>query len=302
MMQRRGWSSSLSGFALEHPDFPDPVPDFCGRPAMPRLSHAAWQLARASALWLTLATAVSGDEPAPSGTTTPPSGRRGWIEPQAASSTASPKAGPPATLRLPSDSSPIPIGTIQPDLPPAADFDQQLIAAFTKEIQPLVLNRCASGRCHGGPDAEAPRFVRRGPGGTIDRELTLTNIEAVCSTLRSDGDPARFMASAASPHGGSQQPPLTPPQLKRLAVWIDAALAQRKRWLTASAASFEEPVPLDPTATAPPDSQSAANPAGDNRFRRLLEQAGNPDRLPPPQTATEVIDFAKFPEAGPAAD
>lgn len=272
--------------------------------------HVACLFACASALWLALAAIVIAAETS-ARPTTPPDARRGWIEPASAPANLAPPpprpAPPPATLRLPTGSAEAtPIGSSLPDLPAAAEFDQQLIAAFTTTIQPLLLNRCASGRCHGGADADAPRLTRRGPGGTIDRSLTLANIDALCGPLHSDPDPARLLVPAASPHGGSTQPPLSGEQLQRLAAWIDAALAQRKRWATATAASFQEDqddvVPPPSTATPGPGTQSDSAAAPGNRFRRLLEKAGNPDPLPPPQQPPGIIDFERFPEAGPRAD
>lgn len=293
---------------------PRPIdPGFCfpvsvGLPIMPRSRHTACRsvaslFAQASALWLPLAAIVIAAEPA-ARPTTPPETRRGWIEPASAPAPPSLRpAPPPATLRLPTGSAEAtPIGSSLPDLPAAAEFDQQLIAAFTTTIQPLLLNRCASGRCHGGADACAPRLTRRGPGGTIDRTLTLANIDALCGSLHSDPDPSRLLVPAARPHGGSGQPPLSGEQLQRLATWIDAALAQRKRWAIATAASFEEAVVPPSTATPGRETQLAPAAATDNRFRRLLEKAGNPDPLPPPQQPPGIIDFEKFPEAGPQAD
>ncbi|NBW87768.1 MAG: hypothetical protein EBR23_13320, partial [Planctomycetia bacterium] len=42
----------------------------------------------------------------------------------------------------------------------AHDLPPELVARFTRQVQPLILNRCAAGACHGGPAAHAPRFAR----------------------------------------------------------------------------------------------------------------------------------------------
>ena len=42
----------------------------------------------------------------------------------------------------------------------AGDLPPQLMARFTRQVQPLILNKCAAGACHGGPSAHSPAFNR----------------------------------------------------------------------------------------------------------------------------------------------
>lgn len=247
-----------------------------------------------------------GEEQAAAAVSAPASVPRGWIEPAPA---AEPAPAPtlaasnrPATLRHPDDARPL-RGQRIPDPPAAASFDARLISSFTSSIQPLLLNRCATGSCHGGTDAAAPQFQRQLFRGNIDRQMTLANIDALTSVLRPDFDARRLLLAASTPHGGGTRPPLSNHQLHTLAIWVDAALAQQATWGQVELASFESPVPAAnqaPQATASPG--FPAQPTLEaNRFQQMLDNAANPQPLPPPQEPAGIIPLEELPEAQPAA-
>jgi hypothetical protein len=240
---------------------------------------------------------ASGEEQPAAAVSTPASVPRGWIEPlpQAPTAPAAPSAASnrPATLRLPDDARPI-RGTRVPDPPAPANFDARLLSAFTSGIQPLLLNRCATGKCHGGADAAEPQFQRQLFRGNIDREMTLANITSLTSALGPGYDARTLLVAASTPHGGGTQPPLAGVQLQRLAGWIEAALAQQATWRRVELASFESP------ASKPsPQQGPAAAPLENNRFQQLLDEASNPQPLPPPQEPTGIIPLEELPEAQP---
>lgn len=255
------------------------------------------------------ASTASGQEQPVAAASSPAQVTRGWIEPLASAPTPQPAPtdapNRPATLRLPDDRPRplLPKGSRIPDLPTAADFDARLVGSFTSSIQPLLLNRCAAGKCHGGPDTATPQFHRQSLRGNISREMTLANIAALTSSVLPDYDTRRLLGPASVPHGGSTQPPLSPPQLQRLAIWLDAALAQRATWGRVEQASFERPLPPQVRPTAPPAAAGNASATlENNRFQRLLDDAANPDPLPPPQQPQGLIPLDDLPEAQPQAD
>lgn len=251
---------------------------------------------------LTALSSAHGQEQPAAAAATPASVPRGWIEPAAPAEAASPATSAPnrpATLRLP-DEQPRPLpGRRLPDLPPAAEFDAAVVASFTSGIQPLLLNRCAAGKCHGGSEAALPQLHRQSFRGTINRELTLHNIQAVTSAVLPDFDTRRLLGPASQPHGGGSQPPLTAAQLQRLAIWINAALAQRARWARVEQASFQQ---VPPATSSPTPQPTTATPPPDNRFQRMLDDAANPQPLPPPQQPTGLIPLEDLPEAQPEAN
>jgi len=265
------------------------------------------------------ASTANGQEQPVAAASSPAEVPRGWIEPLPAAVTA-PQTSPPtaqptatsganrpATLRLP-DEQPRPLlpgASRIPDLPMAAEFDSRLVGSFTSGIQPLLLNRCAAGKCHGGSDTAAPQFRRQSLRGNISREMTLANIEALTTAVQPDFDTRRLLIPASTPHGGGTQPPLTHAQLQRLAIWLDAALAQRATWGRVEQASFESPVPLPPQArpAAPPTAAGNAPATLEtNRFQQMLNDAANPEPLPPPQEPQGLIPLEDLPEAQPQAE
>jgi hypothetical protein len=279
----------------------------------PRLYHETASLLTATALlaaclptWPNTISSAHGEEQAAAAVSAPASVPRGWIEPTAAAEPApsptSAASNRPATLRHPDDARPL-RGQRIPDPPAAASFDARLVSSFTSGIQPLLLNRCATGNCHGGTDAAAPQFQRQLFRGNIDRHMTLANIDALTSVLRPDFDARRLLLAASTPHGGSNRPPLSNQQLHTLALWINAALAQQATWGQAELASFETPVPASseaPRATGSP--VSPAQPTLEsNRFQQMLDNAANPQPLPPPQEPAGIIPLEELPEAQPSA-
>jgi hypothetical protein len=145
------------------------------------------------------------------------------------------------------------------------------LAEFTRRVQPLVLNRCASGACHGGAKAAAPRLDRGDVAGRIDRATTLANVDAVLAACGPSRDPAaliatisgRHPASANSPH--QLATPLTPAERATLEGWLRTAL---------TAQTF---------ARAP-----VAGPTTPNRLQKLLDTAANPPALPPPEESKGI--------------
>ena len=186
-----------------------------------------------------------------------------------------------AFLQLVSDS---------PAAPPTADdVAPAAIGSFTRAIQPLLLNRCATGACHGGPQAAEPRLQRGPLHGRTDRTTTLANLQQVIKAVADGGGSDAFLRQVLTGHDALPRRPGRPSHTD------DELLSSRERqlleaWLTLS-------LPSTPSGSASPVSRPAAvqpasfdapvaaapQPATPNRFRRLLEQAANPPQLPPPR-------------------
>jgi hypothetical protein len=165
------------------------------------------------------------------------------------------------------------------DLPPAA------IARFTREVQPLLLNRCAAGACHGGPRAHAPQFQRGDVRGAVSSAETLANAATFRGLLGPGGDPRPLVRLLSVRHPGTSQsrtlvmPPLTARERAVLEGWlVDVQLAAggpATRDAAVEPAGLVEPV--KPPATARP-----------NRLRSLLD-TGTPPQPPPNQPLAGAI-------------
>ena len=168
-----------------------------------------------------------------------------------------------------------------PSIVPAADLPPHLMARFTKHVQPLILNKCAAGACHGGPSAHAPHFNRGDVSGRIDRGVTLANVETLFRSIGKEGNATPFLTAISARHPASStgssltMAPLTTAERATLEQWLNAATGRRD--LEAS----RQKTP----GTAP---QASAAPLP-NRFRAMLDAAANPAPLPPPQEPQGII-------------
>ena len=144
------------------------------------------------------------------------------------------------------------------------------IAEFTRRVQPLLFNRCASGACHGGTQAGSLQFKQRDFSGNITREITLGNMKAIleaCGTKRSPASLFKTIAGRHPKHASTPQElarPLSPQERVVLEGWLTTALHDK------------------PTA-APRVSHSP------NRFKQLIDNAANPPVFPAPQEPKGII-------------
>ena len=163
----------------------------------------------------------------------------------------------------------------------AADLSPQLMARFTKHVQPLVLNKCAAGACHGGSSAHAPQFSRGDVSGRIDRGVTLANIETLFRATGQHGNATPFLTTISARHPASAKAtgltmkPLTTAERATLEQWLIAATGGR---------DFEASRPKTPSTAT----QASTIPTP-NRFRAMLDAAANPAPLPPPQEPQGII-------------
>jgi hypothetical protein len=171
------------------------------------------------------------------------------------------------------------------DLPPA------LVARFTRNVQPLLLNKCAAGACHGGQTAHEPRLEQADVRGGINRPGTLANIETLLDLLGPECDPqplVRLLSARHPAHAASRNlvmSPLTPQERTTLENWIAGVrLAKGQRTIRDPAVQQAAHEPPAEAAAAPPGEASRPN-----RFRALLDSAANPPALPPPQEPQGLI-------------
>jgi len=162
-----------------------------------------------------------------------------------------------------------------------SDLPPEVVGDFTRRVQPLIVNKCAAGACHGGPTAHGPTFARISAAGRLDRSQTLANMDAVLNTIGTDRDPQRLITLLSGKHpatpskGGLAAAPLSARERITLENWLAAVRAAE------SSRRFDPAVQQAAAAVQAP-------PKG-NRFRDLLEAAATPQELPPPQEPQGVI-------------
>jgi hypothetical protein len=162
---------------------------------------------------------------------------------------------------------------------PAADLPPELVGRFTRQVQPLLMNRCAAGACHGGPAGHEPKFERGSVSTRPDRVHTLANIDTFLQTIGADRDPSRIVRLLSTTHPATTvrsrlaATPLTVSERRTIESWLaDVRVAE--------GGFHRDPAVQQASATAPP---------GPNRFRDMLDAAANPPPLAPPQEPPGVI-------------
>jgi len=182
---------------------------------------------------------------------------------------------------------------VPPEPAAATDLPPDVVASFTHRVQPLVLNRCAAGACHGGPDSPAPRFRRAAVGAQPDRQHTRANLAALLEAVGPARDPRPLAALLAAGHptqGGTSS--------RRASAFTTAERVTLDRWLADVRAAERLAAPVD-RGVVPVAAEVAIDepaPPRPNRFRELLDAAANPPALPPPQEPSGVIFKPDSPE------
>jgi hypothetical protein len=163
----------------------------------------------------------------------------------------------------------------------ASDMPPGVVAKFTRQVQPLLVNRCAAGACHGGPAGHEPRFERGPASARPDRIDTLSNMRTFLDTIGADRDPKRLVMLLSERHP-------TEPSTSRLAA---APLTAGERitiesWLavvrTAETGRRYNPAVRQVSAEV----TVAPQP---NPLRDLLDTAANPPVFEEPQQPQGVI-------------
>ncbi|MCE9630230.1 MAG: hypothetical protein K8S94_05865 [Planctomycetia bacterium] len=172
----------------------------------------------------------------------------------------------------------------------AGDMPPAVVSRFTRQVQPLIVNRCAAGACHGGPAGHTPTFERGGAASRPDRTHTLANMGEFLDAVGNDRDPRRLVTMLAGRHpakpvkSGLTAAPLTTSERITIESWLAAVRAAE------GGRRFD---PAVQQAASHVESTQQRNP-----FRDLLESAASPQELPPPQEPQGVI-FKKDDETSP---
>jgi hypothetical protein len=107
-----------------------------------------------------------------------------------------------------------------PDIKLSAAAMQQ----FTSSVQPLLMNRCAAGACHGLGSSSALQIIRPPARQAVTSRLTQRNLRAVLQFVRTDAPQASpLLVKPQHPHGGLNEAVLdiaASPQTETLREWI----------------------------------------------------------------------------------
>jgi hypothetical protein len=192
-----------------------------------------------------------------------------------------------------------------PDIPFTADTDSQprpsgeqlsqwvrglppgTVENFTNTVQPLLLNRCATGGCH-GPAAENRLRLERIPGGRPPtRSITHRNLKAVLECVdREDPAASLLLTRPLAPHGEATEAIFNGHDLRQY--------QQLVKWVHEMAQPRQPPQPPNVERTAAPLLQTM-DPA---RLPRQTRMSGEAPPFPeiPASTSSKTLPDATLPE------
>lgn len=102
---------------------------------------------------------------------------------------------------------------------------------FTVNIQPLLLNRCATNSCHGANSENSFHLYRSPLGRSMTRRLTQRNLHSAMRYVnRQNPETSPLVAKPASPHGGMASPVFADSdrrQFEQLVRWVGRAAESR---------------------------------------------------------------------------
>jgi hypothetical protein len=165
--------------------------------------------------------------------------------------------GPPPTPPLP------------PSLPPV-DISQESMTAFIGQVQPILMNACAS--CHATNRGGDFRLMRSYHGGMLNQRATQFNLSAVMAEI--DVQRPRIsplLVKAISSHGQASQAPLRGRQtaaFQHLEEWVETTLAQNPQLV-------EEPARVSGNRPS-----SVANAKSTNETPQAAPAVNSADSLP----------------------
>ncbi len=151
-----------------------------------------------------------------------------------------------------------------------------VVEQFTSSIQPLLLNRCSTGGCHGPGSESDYRLVRPSWSRTIPRRFTQRNLYASLSFVdRQQPSQSELLVQSISAHGGSATPVIGDrdgEQLQQLAAWVHR-VSRGRRNLPPAVIGSPQALLLQPSDKMS-DEAAAGETPGDGNTSPIMRTSG----------------------------
>jgi hypothetical protein len=172
------------------------------------------------------------------------------------------------------------------------------VEMFTQSVQPVLMNNCAAGGCHGAQSESGLRLFRVPTGKQASRRITQRNLYAVLSFIdRENPGGSRLLTAPNAPHGTAKYAIFDEhqaAQYKRLIDWVGQLGPQAT---TDGSEMFTAGSPMEP---ARPSSVDMMPQVLSQEARRTHSSATSVPRAPAKHATTHPTAKAA-PEAKPAA-
>jgi hypothetical protein len=176
------------------------------------------------------------------------------------------------------EAAPQPVAGLPASLPPV-DISQESMTAFIGQVQPILMNACAS--CHATNRGGEFKLMRSYHGAMLNQRATQYNLSAVMAQI--DVNRPRIsplLVKAISSHGHTNQAPLRgrqTPAFQHLEEWVETTLADNPQLV-------EEPARVSATRAAP---EAGAKPPSEPVKPPEVARSGESLRPPVPADAQE---------------
>ncbi len=185
-------------------------------------------------------------------------------------------------LRLAQEPPPLTSPADRPKVGPSNDeldrmvrgLPRDVVETFTQTVQPVLMNHCASGGCHGPESKSSLRLFRVSSGKAASRRVTQRNLYAVLPLVDRDEPAAsRLLTAANGPHGTLKQPVFDERQAAQYQRMVDWAVRLAGHAVPESPATVQRTAAFESSSPA-----SVQNPpqvlARDARRARPLSAQG----------------------------
>jgi len=169
------------------------------------------------------------------------------------------------------------------------ELPEDVVQKFTADVQPLLVNRCASNACHGAGAESEFRLVRPSWGKTLTRRFTQRNLHASLMQIDKESpESSPLLTAPSAPHGSLASALFSDrekQQFELLADWVQQVVHQEDSPPATIVpgpssllqASYNEPVNLPQVEeeSAASDRSSGENAAPSHGMKRSERQPGD---------------------------
>jgi hypothetical protein len=169
-----------------------------------------------------------------------------------------------------------------------------VVEQFTSAVQPLLLNRCSNGSCHGANTDSDFRLVRPSWSRTLPRRFTQRNLyESLNYVNPQQPASSELLVKSTSPHGGADAPVLDErdtESLQLLAAWVHR-VSQGKPSIQPTAIRSSQDLLLQPNDAVADGTEPCPLPS--HEARPTPEDAvEQPGELAPPSDSSAAANHA----------
>jgi hypothetical protein len=186
------------------------------------------------------------------------------------------------------------------------DLPKSTVEKFAATVQPILLNRCANGGCHGPSGTSEFKLFRPAFGQVANRRFTQRNLYAALQQIdRSNPERSALLTKPFERHGGAGQPIFdkqSQTQFEQLAAWVRQATIEpttaQPATIRSGAQSLSQPARIAPTSAPEPEPESAPETkprANDEKQAPEHAAGGAKPKLPAPGfTPRDPFDAEQF--------